>query len=157
MIVERVLGNIYDTGESPHRMLDPFYLDWQDCHRRAVRGRSESGRDIGVLLSVGQSLRHGDILFEDERTRIVCMVRPAQVLVIEPPGAQAMGLLAAELGNLHAPVEIRQNQIITIEDGPVLEILRRCGAPYRQESRIFQPQRSLALPSLMDATSGRRV
>lgn len=154
MIIERTWGNLFDGQARESRREDALLMDWQDCHRRAARGITESGRKIGILLPLGQSLRHGDILHEEQECRVVCRIRPTEVLVVAITDEFAAIALAAELGNLHMPLEVTATAIITLDDGPVLVILRRRRLSFHREVRVFQPLRSLVLAQIADRITG---
>jgi urease accessory protein UreE len=47
------------------------------------------------------------------------------VWVIRPRSNEELFSLALELGNLHAPVEFDEGQILVAPDGPVEEVLER--------------------------------
>jgi urease accessory protein UreE len=100
---------------------------------------------VNLLPPLGAGLRDGDVVFEDRSRRIVIRVCPAEVYVARPPDLRTMGVLAAELGNLHLPLEIAANELLTPRDGPAAGVLARCDVPFTIERRIFHPLRTIAL------------
>lgn len=148
MLFERVLGHETDlpsgSGEG-----DVWWIDWADCHRRAARGVTEAGEEVAVLLPLGTSLRDGDVLRDDEAAgRLTVRVRRVPVWRITPATVQEMGVIAAELGNLHAPVQFVGDALLTLPDGPTLSVLRRRRVTWTEEIFPFQPERPLALPTV---------
>jgi len=93
-----------------------------------------------LVLSIGQYLRHGDILSRDLTSVIAVNVILTKVLVAHPPNAATMAQLALELGNLHLPVEIAANEVIMIPDGPAEAILARMEIPFSTDIRRFSPE-----------------
>src|SRR5947208_2796322 len=105
MLCERVLGNL-DLEPAPDANIDWLDLSWFDCAQRALKRQSRGGTSLRILLSVGERLRHGDILVQDASAGITVAINltPADVLVARPRSLCEMGQLAVEFGNLHQPV-----------------------------------------------------
>jgi urease accessory protein len=150
MLCDRVLGNV-DSDAAGHysgRAGDVLELSWRECARRAVRGRTTSGRAIGVLLPRGDHLRHGDVIADDHAMGLVVVsVVPCEVWVAEFADAALLAAAALELGNLHVPVEVVADgslppALVTLPDGPTRGVLDRLAAIWRTEVRRFQPLRA---------------
>jgi urease accessory protein len=145
MLCDRVLANTC-REDAPHyagKSRDVLELTWRDCARRAVRGVTRAGVRVGVLLPLGQSVRHGDVVFEDEASFIEVHVVPCDVLVSEFADAFSLANASLELGNLHVPVEVLAAlQLVTLADGPVRTVLGRYAASSRVETRRFAPLRA---------------
>src|SRR5258706_2733967 len=103
MLCERVLGNL-DLEPEPSAAIDWLDLSWFDCAQRALRRQSRRGMSIRVLLSIGQHLRHRDILVRNAPAVMAVNLVPADVLVARPRSLCEMGQLAVEFGNLHLPL-----------------------------------------------------
>lgn len=139
MFCDRILGNL-DSEEMGESAVDWLDLTWIDCTRRALRKHTRSGIEIKIVLAIGQSPRHRDILSRDMTSVIAVNLFPTKVLVAHPPNAFKMGQLALELGNLHLPVEIAANEVIMIPDGPAEATLTRTGIPFFTDIRRFNPE-----------------
>ncbi|MDB5318962.1 MAG: ureE [Phycisphaerales bacterium] len=148
MLCERILGNL-DAGFSIAGPIDWLDLTWFDCTQWALRKRSRAGVEVGVLLPVGQTLRHGDVLHHGSAGTIAVQLLPTDVWIIRPADLGAMGRLAVELGNLHVPVQIAGDELILLPDGPTGALLERHGVWYQSHLRQFVPERSsvAGLPS----------
>ena len=146
MLCDRILGNV-DTdaaGRYASRSRDALELTWRECARRAVRGRTEGGRTVGVLLPLGTHLRHGDVLADDGDVGLVVVtVVPCETWVADFADPASMAMASLELGNLHVPVEvIAPLRLVTIPDGPIRGVLDRLASSWRAEVRRFQPLRA---------------
>jgi urease accessory protein UreE len=145
MICEAVLGNLYDgsfpaTAAAPNDWLD---LQWHHCVRRALRACTRGGTQLRILLPVGRSLRHGDVLRRDDTGATVAVnVLPTTVLIARPRDARRGWSIALELGNLHIPVEVTDEEIILLPNGPGEGVLKRHGEPYQNQLRRFAPLRA---------------
>jgi urease accessory protein len=148
MLLDRVIGKKgADATVTPaRRSLDVLDLTWRQCGRRAVRGRTRGGRDVGILLPPGVTLRHDDVLAAGEGHAdevLLVSVQPCDVWVAEFTDGAAMAAAALELGNLHVPVEVCQPPcLVTLPDGPVRAVLDRYATTWRPEVRRFQPLRA---------------
>lgn len=141
MWCDRVRGNIAvsDFPESWNgRAIDLVDIEWTEC-RRTLDKASRAGRRVRVLLPPGTRLLHGDVLWEDEKNVLVVNVIPREMIVVRSADQQVMALLALELGNLHWPVQVAEDEVMFPEDGPVLEVLRKLGMSFEREIRRFAP------------------
>jgi urease accessory protein UreE len=128
---------------------DELELAWWDLDRRAFRKTTRAGTMVRVLLSPGRDLRHGDVLSDaDVMLRVGVSVKPSEILVVRPPDASAMGVLALELGNLHIPTEIVDGILRTISDGPSEQVISRLGLAFERQIIRFQPRRCAGMPQV---------
>jgi urease accessory protein len=149
MWCERVLYNLHRSRPRgvERKTIDYVDLAWNECDRllkRCTRG----GQPIRVLLSEGQRLRDGDVLWEDESNLVAVNVLPAEVIIAGPARALEMTLLALELGNLHWPTQIAGDQIIFPEHATAIRVLEKLRIPWSRELRRFEPADVMAMPSL---------
>jgi urease accessory protein UreE len=137
MLCESIRDFLHDG--LPPKPLDFVDVTWHQTLRRTLRQRSRGGREVGILLPIGQRIAHHAILFEDEHVRVAVNVLPTEVFIARPGTIEAMGKLALELGNLHVPVQIAGDALITPADGPAEEVLDRLGISYVQKAERFEP------------------
>jgi urease accessory protein len=145
VLIDQAIGHL---GELDHRLtrhngaaVDWVDLTWTQCARRAFRIKSRGGRDLKILLRLGQTLRHGDIVWQSaSRGELVAVnVLPTNVIVGRTGDAKQLALLAYELGNLHVPIELEGDLIISPFDGPVMEAFEKIGIDFQTISRRFIP------------------
>ncbi|HVT87649.1 MAG TPA: hypothetical protein VHD56_02255 [Tepidisphaeraceae bacterium] len=143
MLVETPIANIFDPDSQDISAWSIDWVDfsWMECASRAVRKQSRNGQDIRILLKLGVTLRHGDVLWrsEDRSDAIVVSVELSNVLIARPRNSVEAISLAFELGNLHVPIEVSDDGIVTVDDGPVEAVFRKLGVPYELQSRRFEP------------------
>ena len=150
MLCDRILGNVAsaDPARFAGKEHDVLDVTWRDCARRAVRGTTRGGVAVGVLLPLGQSLRHGDVLFGDDARLVVANVIPVEVWVASFEDPASMAAAALELGNLHVPVEVAEGAaLIALPDGPTRGVLDRRAAKWETQLRRFAPLRETVLGS----------
>src|ERR1700678_2656667 len=151
MLCERILGNVQASPalfSSPPRRCDELEIRWWELDRRALRNVTRSGRNVRILLPLGQALADGDVLFDDGQTIIVLRVASAGVLVVRPSDSTEMGIVALVAGNLHAPAEVIDGQILIAPDGPVEAALAELGIAFERQVRRFRPRRCAGMPEL---------
>jgi urease accessory protein len=142
MFCERVVGQIDPDAPPAGLGVDWLDLSWFDCTQRALRKRTRGGADVRVLLPVGQTPRHGDVLHRDDGVAVAVNLLPTAVLVVRPQSIADMGRLAVELGNLHVPVEVAGPELVVIPDGPTEALLRKACVPFGRDLRRFVPERA---------------
>jgi urease accessory protein len=149
MLIEQVLGNAAEAGGAiAAPAADILDVTWEDCLRRAFRGRTRAGAAVRVLLPLAARLGHGDVLlrFTGGEPLLVLNVQPCELLVARAASPAKLVTLAFELGNLHAPIQLLgDDALATLPDGPVEALLADVGVAYRVERRRFEPQRSSVL------------
>jgi urease accessory protein len=140
MWCERVLYNtqIPQGRISSHKAIDIVDIDWDECGN-LLKSQTRLGEPVRVLLPSGERIRHGDVLAEDAETVVVVNVRPTQVIVAGPASTQRMAELALELGNLHLPTQVMENEIVFHEDASAMASLMRLCIPWRSDERRFEP------------------
>jgi urease accessory protein len=154
MLIESPIRNLRDSaGSSKPSAIDPLDLHWSDLTRRAFRRPTRGGRPIRVLLALGKSLRHYDLLIEQspESPAVVVNVLPDDMLVARPASPQQWAGIAYHLGDLHVPVQVVGEEIVTPRDGPSEAAFDRVGVPFIVELRRFEPQ----LRSLVEIVMNR--
>lgn len=145
MLIDRAIGQLGELDLCLSRYngaaIDWVDLTWMQCARRVLRITSRNGRDLKILLRLGQMLGHGDILWQSPSLGEVIAVNvlPADVIVGRTGDTKQLALLAFELGNLHVPIELEADQIIAPLDGPVLEAFEKIGIDFQTVSRRFTP------------------
>ena len=140
MLVETAAANIYDENAAAlSGEIDWLDLTWQECRLRAGRKFTRGGREIRILLRLGQSLRNGDILGSIDQATVVVNLLPANVLVATPTNKTQLVQLAFELGNLHVAAEFSNQELITPHEGAIQALLERLSIPFQSQMRRFQP------------------
>ena len=139
MWCERVQRNIADLmplalGEN----VDYLDLQWYEC-RQVLKARTVNNETVNILLSRGERLRHGDVIYEDGRRMVIVRVLPCEVVVAKPRINREMAVLAMEIGNLHMDAEIGDAEIVFIQEPRAMEVLSKLSIPWTTECRLFRP------------------
>jgi urease accessory protein UreE len=138
MWCETIVRNAADDQSLAGHAVDYVDIRW-DQRRATLKAASRAGEEIRVLLPRGQTLRHGDVLFEDTSRAIVINVIPCEVIVAQSEDSQRMALLAWELGNLHWPTQVSETELIFLEGDETLAAAHALGLGIAREVRRFDP------------------
>lgn len=160
MILEKVLGNIYDEhvhehnhenekdshshehnhGEKSehnhdHKLhMEKIYIGSDELLKRINRVTSDHGHEFGISLPKSTVLRDGDILLKTEKNMVVIAVKSDDVLIIKPANITDMGKIAHSLGNRHLPAQFRNGMMILEYDNLVEDLLKEEAIPYSREN-----------------------
>ena len=141
MIILSIAGKLADLDH--HHGVREFtiervVLSWDELHKRLIRTTTDVGRDIGIQLDSGH-LHPGDILLREEHHLIVVDVKEESVLIIPVGNMKEMGLAAHAVGNMHAPIQIQQDCVITPFNSVLQDQLRKLGLAPVKEDKAFVP------------------
>jgi urease accessory protein len=119
-------------------------LDWDTRSKSRFSATDSTGREIGVVLPRGTSLRGGDVLVAEDGTlvRVIASAQPVlQVRHCAEHGSPFDLLRAAyHLGNRHVPLEL-QPELLQFEPDPVLaDMLRRQHLIVTEAQAAFEPE-----------------
>lgn len=143
MWCERVVRNASDGAALAGRAVDYVDIGWDQC-RSTLKARSRDGEQIRVVLPRGQTLRHGDVLFEDDARAIVVNVMPCELIVVRCDDPRRLAELAFDLGNLHWPTQVTNDEILFVEEENALAAAEHLGLIWMRETRQFDPRPILA-------------
>ena len=119
-------------------------LDWDTRSKSRFSATDSTGREIGVVLPRGTTLRGGDVLVAEDGSmlRVIAAAQPVlQVRHCTEHGSPFDLLRAAyHLGNRHVPLEL-QPELLQFEPDPVLaDMLRRQHLIVTEAQAAFEPE-----------------
>lgn len=143
MIVTKVRGKLTDLeyellSGREDLSIEQVYLSWDELQKRILRKTTDAGRDIGIQLESGH-LHPGDILYRGENHLIVVRVKEEAVLLVPVRDMREMGLAAHAIGNMHAPIELKSDCVITPYNSVLEEQLVKLGLSPVKEAGAFAP------------------
>lgn len=146
LTVTSVAGNVL-RGDAPAASMDRVRLSRPEMEKTLMRRRTDRGADLGVELSPGSRMRHGDIL-TDGSSFVVVEQSPEKVIVARWPGGappELPVLLGHAVGNLHRPLAVEGGAVaFPIQADSELDLFERMfarlgGVELSVEERIFCP------------------
>jgi len=143
MIITKVIGKLADLELDPQNgketlTIEQLFLAWDELQKRILRKTTDVGRDIGIQLEKGH-LHPGDILYREENHLIVVRVKEEAILVVPISTMREMGLAAHAIGNMHAPIELKSDSVITPYNPVLQEHLAKLGLHPVKEAGAFAP------------------
>jgi urease accessory protein len=119
-------------------------LDWDTRSKSRFSATDSTGREIGVVLPRGTSLRGGDVLVAEDGSmlRVIAAAQPVLQVRVCAEHGQPFDLLRAayHLGNRHVPLEL-QPELLQFEPDPVLaDMLRRQHLIVTEAQAAFEPE-----------------
>lgn len=143
MIVTKVIGKLTDFEHDHHYgkdalTIEKVFLSWDELQKRILRKTTDVGRDIGIQLQGGH-LHPGDILHREGKHLIVVAVKEEAALVVPVKDMREMGLAAHAIGNMHAPIEVKRDSVITPYNPVLQEQLYKLGLSPVKEDWAFAP------------------
>ncbi len=141
MIISKVAGKLADLEahcDLNALTIERVILSWDELHKRILRKTTDVGRDIGIQLESGH-LHPGDILFQEGNHVIIVEVKEESVLITPVKSMREMGLAAHAIGNMHAPIQIHDDVVITPYNPVLQEQLRKIGLSPVKKDQAFAP------------------
>lgn len=128
MLVEKILGNINDLAEYKKLQQKECVLvnfEWFELEKKRIKKVAEDKTEFGI--SVSESLKDGDILFDYDKKYYIVKVLPSSLVKITVNTMEEMGRLGFELGNRHLSLQIKENVVKIPYDNPTYEYLKKLG------------------------------
>lgn len=106
--------------------------------KRRWRGIADDGSEFGFDLEA--PLRNGSFFFNSGSNAYYINQQPEPVIEIVCPNDPAVSArLGWVLGNLHFPIEIREDSVRVCDDSAIRQMLVREGFLHHPAEAIFQP------------------
>jgi len=125
-------------GDSP--FTDTLTLPYDQRQKGRQRVVLDSGREAGMILPSGTSLRPGDLLRDNMGA--VILVRAAHELVTTARTSDPLRLARAcyHLGNRHIPVQVGPGWVRYIHDHVIDQMVVQLGLKICGERAVFEPE-----------------
>ena len=114
------------------READFLEIEWYEAAKTIIRRQTAKGREIALRKNSRTPLQDGDILWYDDTSYIQLVIRPCDCIMVQPKNMMEMGIMCFEIGNMHLPIYIDENDQINVAyEGPLYQFLQKRG--YRTE------------------------
>ncbi|HEX4881551.1 MAG TPA: urease accessory protein UreE [Porticoccaceae bacterium] len=115
---------------------DTVVLPFELRQRSRLRTMTRAGRDAGVLLEPGSTLRGGDLLRSVCGLVVKVIAEPEVLMEVRNADPFTLARLAYHLGNRHVQVQIGDGWLRTPEDPVLRAMLEQLGA---ETTRVTAP------------------
>jgi len=136
MIITSVLGKYSDESNKTEGV-EYILLESDDCPKKRFRMTTNKGTEIGVDLPPGPPLGEDDILYSDSERTIIVKVAPTDVIVAKPKTKKSMGELCYQIGNLHQPVLVLDDEVVIPNEKQNVALFKAAGIPFEEERRVL--------------------
>lgn len=106
-----------------------------------LRAELEDGREVGLFLPRGLTLRNGDLLQSDDGLVVVRIVAaPEPVSTVRSNDALALARVCYHLGNRHVPLQVEAGWVRYLHDHVLDDMVRGLGLDVLFEQAPFEPE-----------------
>jgi urease accessory protein len=119
-------------------------LDWDTRQKSRFDTDDSQGRQLGVFLPRGSTVRGGDVLVAEDGSLIKVIATPQPVMVVRACAEHGspFDLLRAayHLGNRHVQLELQADRLQLEPDHVLADMLRQMHLIVTEESAPFEPE-----------------
>jgi len=110
-----------------------------DLAKHRQRVTTDAGRDVGINLPHGVTLKDGDVLHHDDAVAIVVQQAEEELLRIHPRNPEEFGFMGYQVGNLHRAAMIDPHGIAVLYDKAIEALAQRHHVPCERVKGKFIP------------------
>lgn len=136
MILEKVLHPAPALGS---RKIERIVLDSAELAKHRQRVKTDAGREVGLSLPHGVTLKDGDVLHVDDVVAIVVSQAEEDLLRIHPRSPEEFGYMGYQVGNLHRAAMIDPHGIAVLYDKAIEALAQRHHVPCERVKGKFVP------------------
>lgn len=138
MILENIIRA--DTPlEAAGRRVERLVLTSAELAKHRQRARTDAGRDVGISLPHGSTLRDGDVLHLDPALAIVVCQAEEELLRLLPGNPDEFALAGYQVGNLHRAAMIDAKGVTVLYDKAIESMAARFHIPTERVRGKFCP------------------
>lgn len=100
----------------------------------------DDGREAGIFLERGDTLKDGDCLVDEEGRVVQVKAAPERVSTIESQDGHLLARACYHLGNRHVALQIGPEELCYLHDHVLDEMVRGLGLAVRVEDAPFEPE-----------------
>lgn len=120
--------------------LPELRLPYLERSKSRLRAQLDDGREIGIFLARGSSLREGDVLVCDNTQLVRVRAAAEDVMLLRAPDAFTLLRAAYHLGNRHMPIELGIDCLKLEFDAVLADMVRGLGLTVTRVQAPFEPE-----------------
>jgi urease accessory protein len=136
MILEKVL---HPAPALDGAAVERIVLASGDLAKHRQRVKTDAGREVGISLPHGITLKDGDVLHRDPALAIVVVQAEEELLRIRPRTPEEFGFMGYQVGNLHRAAMIDHHGIAVLYDKAIEALAQRHHVPCERAKGKFVP------------------
>ncbi len=102
--------------------------------------RLDDGREAGVFLARGDSLKHGDLLASDDGLVVRVEAAHERLSTVASPDSHLLARACYHLGNRHVALQIEPGRLRYLHDHVLDDMVRGLGLAVTLEDAPFEPE-----------------
>ena len=115
-------------------------LTFDQRQRSRLRVQLDDGREAGILLPRGETLRDGDLLTGDHRLVVQVRAAPEPLSTAASDDSLLLARACYHLGNRHVALQIEPGRLAWLHDHVLDDMLRGLGLTVMFEQAAFEPE-----------------
>ena len=115
-------------------------LTFDQRQRSRLRVRLDDGREAGILLPRGETLRDGDLLTGDDGVVVRVAAAPEPLSAAASDDPLLLARACYHLGNRHVSLQIEPGRLAWLHDHVLDDMVRGLGLTVTMEQAPFQPE-----------------
>lgn len=129
-----------DTAVEDTTPEDELVLPYDLRQKARQRVRLSSGREAGLFLPRGTTLRDGDRLSADNGMSLKVVAAEETVSIAKVSGHLELAKIAYHLGNRHVAVQVLEDRLIYLHDHVLDDMVAGLGATVTVTRQPFEPE-----------------
>ncbi len=126
-----------DLADTP---LPELRLPYLERSKSRLRAQLADGREIGLFMPRGSTLREGDVLVCDNAQLVRVRAADEDVMLLHAPDAFSLLRAAYHLGNRHMPMELALDHLKLEYDAVLADMVRGLGLTVTRTQAPFEPE-----------------
>ncbi len=136
----QMLEVVLDAAD-PRKATDSLTLVFELRRRARLRARLDGGREVGLLLERGLSLKHGQRLATKDGELVVeVRARAEQLSTVSTADLHLLARAAYHLGNRHVPLQVEPGRLSYQHDHVLDGLMHELGLHVHVVERPFEPE-----------------
>lgn len=126
--------------DRPARLTAGVTLTLDQRVRSRLRARLDDGREAGIFLERGDTLKDGDCLVSEDRDLVLVRAAPEPVSTARARDPLLLARACYHLGNRHVALQIDAGRLRYLQDHVLDEMVRGMGLDVIAEDAPFEPE-----------------
>jgi urease accessory protein len=119
---------------------DDLVLPYDLRQKARQRVRLRSGREAGLFLPRGTTLKNGDRLATDTGMLLAVVAAEETVSIAKVQDHRQLATIAYHLGNRHVAVQVLEDRLIYLHDHVLDDMVKGLGASVTVTRQPFEPE-----------------
>jgi urease accessory protein len=139
-MTEQSLIRLVRRAQLGERIDAEVALTFDQRQRSRLRVRLDDGREAGILLPRGETLRDGDLLTGDHRVVVQVRAAPEPLSTAASDDPLLLARACYHLGNRHVALQIEPGRLAWLHDHVLDDMVRGLGLTVMLEEVPFEPE-----------------